>query len=417
MRTFSEIKYIAKQRKWLYICPFIICPLFALITIIFAEPLYYSTAKLWTKEKQNESQLLKILRQGIQEETYIKVQLQIILSFQVVKRVVEKLNLTTPPPSQSLFHRLMKSKPKEPKIKNPHQALVDAVALYQKSITAEILNPEIIQLTVKTNDPLLSQKICVELIEQYKKSYLEILNVEVESAEYFLKNWLKELKEDLDKKTQVLIDFELEHPEIRRDLMTQPGESAGQPELSPTYAKTMPDASPIPLIMNRIGQLKLDLNKSKTFSTKNNYDIDKILKEIETDQVLLDDYSKYLSDQAILLIQRDYLYWLTTQAELRYTSIIDEYDKVYLSRGSKLQQTTSITVLDTPSYSLKPIFPRKKITLLISIFLGALISGSMLYLNLLFDKRIYFSRDLKELTQANVIALYKRKAPIPPPKT
>ena len=65
-----QLLYLLIKHKWLIVLPVIGAPVLAITLLLFVEPAYVSSCKLWTKERQEGSQLLRVQRPGMQETTF-----------------------------------------------------------------------------------------------------------------------------------------------------------------------------------------------------------------------------------------------------------------------------------------------------------------------------------------------------------
>lgn len=402
----------------LVVPPAILCPLMAVIMLATTEPTYISVGKIWAKEKADESVLLRIQRKGVQENTYAEVQAQIIMSNRVFFEVVRELELYKPQKSQSFVGRIFKGA--EEKESYGQQDYLDAIHMLHKKVSVDVVNPEILLLYAKMNTPQMAQNVLKSIIEIYKKVYLEILNKELDDYEHLLHERIDSLHKEIKRKSQELIAFEHSNPTLLTKKSLNPLLSDSSTSLfnqisaraatfSPILAKTIGDASPIPLIMNKIGELEMQQNQLESVAGSDNYQLKRVQEEIRKNKHLLERYNQDLSVQAQLTIQHDDLAWQLDESRKRYDYVVGEYDKILVTRGLKVKQTSSITLLDAPSFEYKPIAPKKKIILIAATFMGGIIASILFYLFVVGDQRIYFPEDLENLTKFPVIAVYADK--------
>lgn len=413
MISTKNLLYLLSTRKMLILFPLFLTPLFAILLLLFTEPTFISVAKIWAKEKADESMLLRIQRKGIQENTYAEVQAQIIKSNKVFQQVIEKLHLDRAIPSRTIFARLTGrgGEGKEPS----DESLLEALHMLHKQVSVDVVNPEVLIITAKMNTPELSQKVLEAVIEFYKKVYLEILNKEVDDYEKLLAKQIASINRELREKSNRLLAFESHNPlhfakrGIGHQLLTPVAvvdaisEKVG---FSPSLAKTIADASPIPLIMNRIGELEMEQNQLKSIAGVNNFKLRQVEEEIGKNKLLLERYNRDLSNQALLTIHHDELIWELEETRKRYDYVVGEYDKILVSRGFKVKQTSSITILDSPTYEPKAIAPKKRMTVMASTFLGLVIAFALFYLSVVSDQKVYFSEELERISDLPLLGIF-----------
>ena len=137
------ILFIICKNKWLIILPIIIVPLMALGVLVNTEPVYFSSCKIWTKEKNEESGFLNIKRMGAQKNSFIEVQKEIITSTPVIESVVDELGLIKPPPSQTIFSRITGMNEAKQKKISKKEATINAIKAIKSSLEVQIINSEI----------------------------------------------------------------------------------------------------------------------------------------------------------------------------------------------------------------------------------------------------------------------------------
>ena len=395
----KELLFIIFQRKWFLIIPLVCAPFFAILLILFVEPIYVSTSKIWSKERFDEPGFLKIVRSD-QKQTYAEVQSQIIRSKKVFEKVVDKMNLIVPPPSQNLKSKLFGNKNKTTKALSPELAHLKAVNAMFKQVDVEIVNKEILAITTKMNTPELSLTLNKTILETYLEVYLEILNHEVNEYEQVIQTRMNELAELVALSEKNLQKFEEENPTLTREPLSNKAKykntKLNQPPTtedlekilkpSPSLAKKMSDLSPIPKLLEELALLEMKKNKESLLSSKESYEIKKLNKLIEANKKLLEFYLKDLSQQAKKAIEYQRLLWEIISARKRFEYILNEFDKVVVYRGTKMKQVSSITVLDTPASSPEPIQPKKKLTIITASFLSFIMGIAMMYIAEIADR-------------------------------
>lgn len=375
--------------------PIFFVPLLSVALILFSEPSFISTIKLWTKEKQQESMLLKVMRKGIQEETYVEVQREILLSDRVLKLVIDKNNLLVPPDSQKPIYKILQKLGIDREEEIVEESIEERVIeSLKKSIKVEILNPEVLEISVATNSPKLSYEVGVSLIEAYRTVYLEMLNQEVMHYQTFLENRLKEIDENLLVVNDQLLAFEANNPEV----MISNGNFENY-TLPPSLAREIGDSSPIPHLLQRLGDLQMKSNQIAINAGKNSDRLKQVNNEIAETERLLSKYKNQLTGQAKLITEYEYLKWNQLNLRKSFDYVSDEMDKILLLQGAQLKQMGAITVLDFPYQPSIKSAPKKKKILIMALFLGSFIGFSVAYLRQIFNPIILVSEDLEKITK------------------
>lgn len=398
MRQFLHILFF---RKWLILVPLIAAPVVAGALLLFTQPTYVSNFKLWTKQREEESKLLRVQRKGTQEDIYAKVQTQIIESDRVLRAVVLETGLDIPARNRSPFARLIRTKRVQPH-KNHETAIVEAIKALRKNVKVDILNPEVIAVSVKMNNSKLAQEVAQALIDSYRNEYMEILLQEINEYEKFLSQRLKELDQQVRLKESELIVFERDNP----CAMTEPRKTGKGDGKNPSilFVREMGDMSPVPMLLKRLADLEMRRNEIALTAGPHSLALRNIDKKIAADRKLLDGYRKTLSRQANLAVDHNRLRWSLEQARSHYTRIAEEYHKILISRGSKVRQISSITTLDAPTFDAQPVAPKKKMTILSAMFLGLLVGMALAYIGHLLDRTYHLPEELAKDVKIPVLA-------------
>ncbi|MCH2174251.1 MAG: Wzz/FepE/Etk N-terminal domain-containing protein [Lentisphaeria bacterium] len=391
------------RNKLLIILPMIIAPSIAMLMLLFVEPEYVSTAKLWVKDREEESTLLRVQRSSIQEMTYAEVQREIITSNPVLEDVVRSMNLTTPKPSQKIFSRLTGLRSQKKSFKNEQEAIIMAVEQIRKNTWVDVVNSEIIVVGCKMNTPELAQELNKNLLESYRKQYLKILVYEISEYKKFLLNRLEILQGDIDQKQRDLFKFEQQNPTIV-SVATEGGESLrGASTVSLT--RKISEVSPVPEMQRDIVRLEMERQKVLTRFEPNSTEVKRLEEEIKGRKELLKRYKDELKDLAKLSIKQERLAWELKEARRHYAEINTAYHQILLAEGTKVKQTSSITILENPSFLPKPIKPRKKVTLFSAIFLGFILGLGLLYIASYLDSSYYLPEEIEENIGITILAV------------
>jgi len=383
--------------KWIVIPP-VMAVLFSGVLLLFVQPKYVSVFKLWMKDRYEESGLLRIQRKGVQEDTHIQVQSEIIKSNRVLEDVAKRLDLSRPLPSQSLIARFTGWGQGEDGVEDKTAAERSAVKALHKNVTTEIVNPEIMLVIVYMNEPELARTVARTVVESYRDTYLELLLYELDANEEYLLTRQKQLAEDIEARTQDLIEFEQQYREAYHESGLQL-----QAE-SPQFAENTVDAGPVPLIMRQLADLEMQRNRLSVIATAENASLKRLDAEIRKNRELLDRYLQKMSTQATLAIQHKDLLWRLQEARTSYKILIEEMDKLTLSRGVKMKEGRSITVLDAPSLDTEQVFPRKKATLIAAAIVGGMAGLALAYLIQVADPTYHVASQLAEELKVPVAA-------------
>ncbi len=375
--------------KWIVIPP-VIAVLFSGVLLLFVQPKYVSVFKLWVKDRHEESGLLKIQRKGLQEDTHIQVQSEIIKSNRVLEEVAKRLDLSRPLPSQSLISQFTGWGQNDGGAEDKIAAERSAVKALHKNVTTEIVNPEIMLVIVHMNEPELARTVAQTVVESYRDTYLELLLNELDANEDYLRIRQQQLSADIEARTQDLIEFEQQYREAYHESGVQL-----QAE-SPQFAEDTVDAGPVPLIMRQLAELEMQRNRLSVIATAENASLKRLDEEIQKNRELLDRYLKKMSTQATLAIQHKDLLWRLQDARTSYKGLVEEIDKLKLSRGVKMKEGRSITVLDPPSLDTEQVFPRKKATLIAAAIVGSMAGLALAYLIQVADPTFHVASQLSE---------------------
>lgn len=368
------------EKKWIIIIPPIVAAFFALFLVMKAEPVYVSVSKLWLKERTEESNLLKVNRSGPQEDTYIKVQKQIMTSNPILEAVVHELDLIdNPPPSQSMWAQLFGLREEESEELGEREAMSWALKKLRSEVWIDVVNPEILVVGCKTNDPELARLVTESVLKHYREQYFEILIAEVNQYKIFLSSQLSDLEAEVDRRQNLLSEFEMGNPLVSTsEAVSIPTELQGAPTMG--LARDVSEVSPVPQIQRDIFQLELDRTRLLSRYNESSNEISRIDADLERKRDILRANLAGLSQQAKLALEHERLKWEVLEARRQYSAINSEYHKILLSEGTKVKQTGSITTLEQPSYNPEAIAPKKKVVLLAAMFLGGLFGVGMTYL-------------------------------------
>ncbi|MDF7823982.1 hypothetical protein P4B35_08150 [Pontiellaceae bacterium B12227] len=367
------------QWKWMVIIPVISAPFLAGVMLLFADPTYVSTCRLWVKERAEGSELLKVQRIGPQQNTYVEVQRDIVSSNPVLEDVVRVRNLTQPPPKQSIIANLTGWGRNSDSISE-----IDATDGLRDRVWVEVVNPEIIVVGCRMNTPELAQETLNELVSAYRRQYLNILNHEVNEYKDYLKQELDELLECVTKSEQELSEFEAENPQTA----TFPSSGAeslvqGAPEIG--LAREVGDVSPVPMVLQEIARLELELSQAKIRFSPGSERIRQLTQQIQQNRTLLEQHEANLSASARMAVRNEAIKWRLQEARRQFTVINTEYHKILLTEGTKVKQTSSITMLNRPTFEPEQIAPRKKMTLMTSMVMGLFFGLALFYLRFILN--------------------------------
>ena len=417
--NFNQILEIIFMRKWLVILPPFITSFLALVILMTIEPVYVSTQKIWSKELQEGSQILQVVRSNNIQDLYANVQRELILSDLVLKQVMADLNLVDPPVSNSywskvsLKFKIFKKELDPGSKKSLVQQKAEALRALRNSVGVSIINPEIIIVSAKMNSPEWAKKVVKSIVENYKLEYLNILNKEIDQFEGVLSKRLNDLFLRVKNDEDSLKNFEKINPDmIRKPQFMNPGGSyttgGGGNTIKaalPSMSSNMSQVNSMTTVMHALARLEMQKSELLTQVSLDSEQLKQVNVEIEHNQRLLNNDLVKLSKQARQAIEYQRLQWNVNLARERYTVLLMEFDQITLSRGTKLKQITSIATLDQAVEALYPIFPKKKVILLMAFTLGLLTGFCCVYLAYLLDETYRFAEDLESSTGIKVIAI------------
>ena len=416
----NQILEILFMRKWLIILPPFITSFLALVILMTVEPVYVSTQKIWTKELQEGSEILQVVRSNNVQDLYANVQRELILSDLVLKQVMTDLKLTEPPVSNSywskinLKFKIFKKELKPGSKKSISQQKAEALKALRESVGVDIINPEIIVVSAKMNSPEWAKEVVKSIVENYKFEYLKILNSEIDEFEGVLQKRLKDLFLRVKQDEQALKDFEEINPDMIRKpqymnatntYSTSSGDTPNVRSALPSMSSEMSQVNSMTTVMHALAKLEMQKSELLTQVSLDSEQLKQVNVEIERNQRLLNNDLLKLSKQARQAIEYQRLQWNVNLARERYTVLLMEFDQITLSRGTKLKQITSIAVLDQAVEALYPIFPKKKLILIMAFTLGLLTGFCCVYLSYLLDETYLFAEDLESATGIKVIAV------------
>ena len=389
----SHILYIIFSRKWLLIIPPWLTVILATTMLMFVEPIYVSSLKLWNKERHEGSTILQVVRKDAQEDAYANVQREIIRSGKVLEKVIADLNLQEPAPSNSTLSIFYKSSAVKFPNLSEKQKFNEALKAMQLNVEVDIINAEIMVISSKANTARLALQIVEGVAKRYKEAYLNIFNQEIFEYEGVLRKRLGELKKSYMDAELDLKNFEGRNPDlIRKSQLSESDvklpESAKAVSVQtplPTMSSEMVQVNSLTLVLHELSRLEMKKSKLLTEVSLKSEKLKSVNEEINRNRQLLDVNLKKLSRQARLSIDHQNLRWLLNLARERYTVLVVEIDKITLSRGTKMKQIGSIAVLDQATEPLYPIYPKKKMILMGAIVLGLLTGLACVYFAQLSD--------------------------------
>lgn len=413
--SLRNILYILFLRKWLIIIPPILTCLIAVCILVFVQPIYVSSLKMWNKEMQEGSEILQVVRKGDQKDVYANVQREIIRSGIVMEKVLDELNLIKPPPSNSMAARIFKHQPKPSKQKlNESQRRIEALNALQQSVEVDIINPEVMIISSRMNSPELSLKVVQSVAENYKETYLEILNNEIDRFEEVLTKRLSKLQSDLRNSENKLQDFENQNPDIVRKpefqnrfnkLPNSAQDSLNVKTPLPSMSSDMNQVNSLTIVIHELAKLEMKKSKLLTEVSENSDLLKSVDAEIVRNKKLLDKNMSKLSIQAKLAVDYQRLQWQVNLSRERYTSLLAEIDKIVLSRGTKMKQISGISVLNEATAPLYPVYPKKKMIVIAAGFFGILTGLACVYLAQLADNSFHLANEVKDELDLPVIGV------------
>ena len=136
--------------------------------------------------------------------------------------------------------------------------------------------------------------------------------------------------------------------------------------------------------------------------------------QITHNEALLERHMDQLSDNAKRSIKHESIKWNLREARRQYTAINTEYHRILITEGTKLKQTSSITVLEEPKFEPEQISPRKKAALIASTMLGLFFGFTLFYIRLFFDQTYYIPEEVGQDLELPILAVIPQDPPPPP---
>ncbi len=406
MNFVRPVLTILFRRRALVIIPPAISVVFAMLMIVRTEPSYVSVSKVWIKERQEESNLLKIRRQGPQEDTHIRVQSEILKSNPVLEAVIHNLDLIeNPPPSRSIWSRFFSSD-REPKERlDDRSQMAWSLKALREQVWVDVVNPEILVVGCKCNDPELAQNVVRSIISNYREKYLDILMGEVNEYKSFLSGQLNLLREEVDRREMLLSEFEQKHPGIATiDPLGDTSLIQGAPTMALT--RDVVDVSPVPYIQRQLMELRLERTKLLSRFDESSDEVTRVDEDIRRSLDLLQENLEGLSEQAQLALEHERFRWEVREARRQYSDINTEYHKILLSEGTTLKRRGSIVELEAPNFNPEPLAPKKKMIVFAALFLGSLFGLGLIYLLAMADRTYALGEEAGKDLDLPLLAVY-----------
>ena len=268
------------------------------------------------------------------------------------------------------------------------------------------------------NSPQLSLSVVKSVAKNYKEAYLSILNREIDQYEEVLKQRLDVLNNDLTNSETILQDFENQNPDTIRKPQFQnrfgklPDNISNELNVKtplPSMSSDMNQVNALTLVIHELSKLELQKSKLLTEVSSESVTLQSINEEIDRNKKVLALNMIKLSSQARLAVEYQRLQWEVNLARERYTSLLAAFDKITLSRGTKMKQISSISVLDKAVAPLYPIYPKKKMIVIAAGFLGILTGLACTYLAHIIDTSVYTEDDLEDDEELKVLAVIPNK--------
>lgn len=391
---------IAFERKAWPIATLLIAALAASWMLINAEPVYVSGAKLWVRQRMESSELLRTQRTGAQSDTHINVQAQVIQSNRVMDGALDRADhLLQHTPSRSIRSKL---RPPPPPTEAPVR--LKCLKALARSVNVSIVNPEVLIVSAQMNDPKLAQSAVQAVIDEYQEASLQLALDEIKRHAEYLDKQGKEREADIATQQAELLAFEQRHPELGKTPIQDLSIT------SPTFAEQTTDVGAVPLITRQLAEMELKRNNLSATLAPGSYELRQLEAEIRQGQALLQNYLNALAEQGRMQVQHESMRWQLEQKRKAYASLVEEVQRLDLSRGSRIAEQSGITVLDPPSFDPEHIHPKKKATLMAAMVLGLIGGAGLGLLAHLLDPTVRYREALEASTGAPVLAVIPRKS-------
>ena len=179
---------------------------------------------------------------------------------------------------------------------------------------------------------------------------------------------------------------------------------------APALLSKVEEYNPLPAVLKEQALLKMQRNRLATTSTETNPELQRLDKAITGNLELIDHYRDDLSKQAQLGVRYDNLKWGLKEMRHRFAYAVSELDKVQITRGTRIQEASVVSILQATVTDPVAIAPKKKMSLIISTVLGTIIGLALAYLTDLCDSTFHLPQELARRVEMPVVAVFCRNS-------
>ncbi len=413
------ILHILFKRQWLIIIALILAPLIAAGVLVFTEPVFVSRCKLEVYDRSNPNDPMGSARSQIKDDVFIQRQIELIFTDRVMSRVVDEAKLIPTPPSQSIFARYGGAKAAASQY-TPDRERIELIRALKSPahVKADAINPQVMIITGQMNTPELSQQVCAAVLSAYKKELDRMQNEDDQFTKFYtarragIDAAIADCFKDME-------DFNRLHP---RDMIsgvdplqlpdnakpgviqsTKPTGETPKANDSPGYSPTPAEIGPVARLMNEIADREIELIQLKSKTSEDSYQYKSLLEKIVADRKLLEQYKEKLSQQQVLAVKWTGLQWKMDSLRQERQKINDDLAK---QKNAEMANSTKATIKiqDDPTFDPQPIYPKKALILIASVFIGLMLGLALAYIAHVLDSTYHLPEDFYSDTGIPVLA-------------
>ena len=418
LRYFLHILF---KRKWLILIALFMAPLIAAGVLVFAEPVFVSHCKLEVHDRSNPNDPMSTVKSTIKDDVFIQTQIDLIFTDRVMSRVVDEAGLIPTPPSQSIFARYAGAKYELSKYPPDRERIELIRALKSPAhIKADAMSSVVLNITAQMNTPELAQKLSAAVLHAYKDEFARLQGEDTQFEKFYTARLIA-IDAEIAKCQREMEEFNRLHPrstvpgtdplqlpvpdQNKGNLVrpAQPNAEAIPPAGGNLFNATPAEIGPVQLLMNEIAAREIELIDIESKNSMESYRYKSVAEKIEADRKLLEQYKQKLSDQQVLAVQYSYLIW--KMDTLRQQRQKNSEDLLRVKNAEMAGSTmATIKVQDDPTFDPQPIYPKKSLILIASVFIGLMLGLALAYIAHVLDSTYHLPEDFAADTGIPVLA-------------
>ncbi|MEI6231958.1 MAG: Wzz/FepE/Etk N-terminal domain-containing protein [Planctomycetota bacterium] len=413
--------HVLFKRQWLIIVALLAAPLIAGVVLVFTEPVYVSRVKLEVLDRSNANDPTASAKSTIKDDVFIQRQIELIFTDRLLSKVIDRAGLLPSPPSQSMYSRYMNAKPAVSKY-TPERERIELIRALRNPahVRADALNSVVLNITAQMNTPELAQKVSGALLEAYKEEFSRLQNVDSQFDEFYTKRKAA-LESAISDQQKEMEEFNKLHPrdlavgkdplllpspdQVKPGVLKSPnpgGEIPINPDTS-QFSTTPTELGPLQLLMNEIAAREIELINVEAHNSKDSYAYKSVAEKIERAKQKLESYKQKMSEQQVLAVKWSGMTWKMESLRQQHQKITDDLLKVKTKTITE-GPIGAIKVQDDPTYDPQPIYPKKVLYLVASVFIGLILGLALAYIAHVLDSTYHLPEDFYADTGIPVLA-------------